>query len=104
VIARRAPEKPGKGVVFLAPLKGATQLRAAKKAGLSKAKTLHSLRIDGPNRAGLGAKITEALAQAGINMRGLSAAAIGRRMVCYLAFDTAISAKKAGQILKKAFG
>ncbi len=30
VIARRASERPSTGVVFLTPLKGAAQLRAAK--------------------------------------------------------------------------
>ncbi len=37
VIARRAPENPGTSFVFLAPIQGATQARAAKKAGLGKA-------------------------------------------------------------------
>ena len=102
VIARRAAEKPGAGVVFLAPLRGAAQTRAAGNVGLSKATNLHSLRLEGPDRAGLGTKITECLSEAGINMRGLSAAAVGRRMVCYLAFDSDADAKKAGRILKKA--
>ncbi|MGH7774989.1 MAG: amino acid-binding protein, partial [Candidatus Binatia bacterium] len=29
VISRRAPEKPGKGVVFLTPIRGTAQKRAA---------------------------------------------------------------------------
>lgn len=102
VIARRAPETPGAGVVFLAPLRGAAQTRAAAAAGLTKADNLHSLRLEGPDRAGLGARITQALGEAGINLRGLSAAAVGRRMVCYLAFDSAADAQKASRILKKA--
>ena len=54
VISRRAPEKRGTGVVFLAPLRGAALARAARKAGLAKATGLHSLRIEGPDRAGIG--------------------------------------------------
>ena len=104
VIARRAPEKPGTGVVFLAPLRGAGQTGAAKKAGLEKATGLHSLRLEASDRRGLGAKITQAVADAGINMRGLSAAAIGRRSVSYFAFDSDADAKKAARILKKALG
>jgi hypothetical protein len=102
VISRRAPEKRGKGVVFLAPLRGAKQTAAAKKAKLKRAGTLHSLRLEGPDRAGLGARITEAIREAEINMRGLSAAALGKRMVCYLAFDSAADATKARAALTKA--
>jgi len=102
VIARRAPEKPGTGVVFLAPLKGAAQLKAAKADGLKKSASLHSLRLEGPDKAGIGAMITRALAQANINLRGLSAAALGRRCVVYFAFDTAEDADKARRVLKSA--
>lgn len=101
VIARRAPDKPGKGVVFLTPLAGAAQLRAAKKAGFSKSKSLHSLRIEGTNKSGVGAMITEALAAAGVNLRGLSAAAISKRFVAHLALDKATDVAKAMRILKK---
>ena len=104
VISRRAPDKPGTGVVFLAPLRGASQTRAAKNVGLSKATNLHSLRLVLSNRPGLGTKMSRAIADAGINMRGLSAAALGRRSVSYLAFDSAADAKKASRILKKALG
>jgi len=102
VIARRAPEKPGTGVVFLAPLKGAAQLKAAKAAGLKKSGSLHSLRLEGPDKAGIGAMITRALAQANINLRGLSAAALRRRCVVYFAFGTAEDATKARRVLKSA--
>ena len=99
VIGRR--EKPGRGVIFCAPLKGASQTRAAKKAGLSRAESLKSLRIEGPDKAGLGARITEALAEAGVNMRGISAAALGRRAVFYFAFDNPKDASRARQVIKK---
>ena len=101
VVARRASEKPGTGVVFLTPLKGAAQIRAAKKAGFAKTESLHSLRVEGPDQPGLGAKITQALAQAGVNLRGLSAAAIGRRCVVHLALDSADDAAKAARLLKR---
>ncbi|MHC4066108.1 MAG: ACT domain-containing protein [Planctomycetota bacterium] len=103
LISRRAPDRPGTGVVFLAPLRGARQARVAKLAGLSKATTMHSLRVEGPDRPGLGAKITHAIADAGINMRGFSAAALGRRCVFYLAFDKDADAKKASRLLKRTF-
>ena len=102
LVAARQRYQPGKSVVFLAPLIGAAQSRAAKKAGLAKTASLHSVRLEGPDRRGLGALITRALADAGINLRGLSAAALGRRHVTYFAFDSAEDARRAGPILKKA--
>jgi hypothetical protein len=101
VVARRAPDKPGTGVVFLTPIKGAKQKGAAQQAGLATSDSLHSVRIEGPDRAGLGAKMMDALAAAGINVRGISAAALGRRAVSYLAFDSAADSETAVRILKK---
>jgi predicted amino acid-binding ACT domain protein len=102
VVARRAPDKPGTGVVFMTPIKGAKQKTAAQQAGLGTSEGLHSVRIEGPDKAGLGAKLTDALAAAGINLRGISAAALGRRAVSYLAFDSAADSDTAVRILKKA--
>lgn len=101
VIARRAPEKPGTGVVFLTSLKGAAQHRAAKKARFRQTKSLHSIRVEGPDKPGLGAKMTQALAEAGISLRGMSAAVLGKRFVVHFAFDKADDATKAGRILRK---
>ena len=101
VIARRTPEDPAKGVVFLTPLKGAKQLRAARQAGFKKTTSLHSVRLQGPDKPGLGAAVTRELAAASINLRGMSATAIGRSSVVYLAFDTGADANKAIRILTK---
>jgi len=100
IIARRAPEKPGTGVVFVTPIKGAKQMRVAKKAGFGKTASLHGLRIAAADKPGLGAKLTTQLAEAGINLRGMSGAAIGNRAVFHLAFDSNADAKKAMRILK----
>lgn len=102
VVARRSPEGPGSAVVFVAPIKGPKQIRAAQGQGMSKTDSLHSLRVEGPDKPGLGARITRTIADAGINMRGLSAAALGRRMVVYFAFDSNDDARKASAVLKKA--
>jgi len=100
VVARRAPDKPGTGVVFLTPLAGAAQARAAKQAGFEKTKSMHSVRVEGADKPGLGAQMTRALAAAGINLRGLSAAAMNKRFVAHLAVDTSAEATKAARILK----
>jgi predicted amino acid-binding ACT domain protein len=62
---------------------------------------MHSVRAEGPDKPGLGARITQALAEAGVNLRGLSAAAIGKKCVVYLAIDTAEGAAEAAKVLKK---
>jgi len=101
VIGRRAAEQPGKGVVFVTPLKGPAQLKAGKAAGFKKADSLHSVRIEGPDKAGLGAALTTALADAGINLSGISAAAVGKKFVAYLAVDSIADVAKAVRVLKK---
>jgi hypothetical protein len=101
VLARRAPEQRGSGVVFVTPLKGAKQVKAADAAGFQKTDGLHSVRVEGADKPGMGAKLTRALAEAGINLRGLSAAAIGKRCLIHVALDTEKDAAKAAAVLKK---
>jgi hypothetical protein len=101
VLARRDSKHVGQGVVFLTPLKGAKQTAAAKAAGFHRTASLHDVRVQGPNKAGVGAKITCALAEAGLNLRGLSAAVIGKKYVLHLALDNEADAKKAVKALKK---
>jgi hypothetical protein len=102
MISRRAPDKPGTGVVFVTPIKGAKQKAAAESAGLSTSGNLYSVRVEGADKAGLGSKMTRALADSGINLRGVSGAALGRKAVSYFAFDSATDADTAIRILKKA--
>lgn len=101
VISRRAPDQPGKGVVYVTPIKGLKQTKAAEAAGFMKSVGLHSVRVEGVDKPGVGAAMTKALAEAGINLRGVSGAAFGRRFVGYLALDTAQDAAKAVAVLKK---
>lgn len=101
MIARRAPDKPGEGVVFLAPIKGKKAKQAAQSAGFLKTETMHPVRVEGPDKAGIGAKMCRALAEAGVNLRGVSAAALGKKFVTYFAVDSDEDAEKAVKILKK---
>ena len=61
VIARRRPEQPGKGVVFVAPVEGKRAQDAAAAAGLSKAIDVPTLRVEGPDQAGTGGEELPAL-------------------------------------------
>jgi hypothetical protein len=100
VIARRSPERPGTGVIFVTPLRGDAELKAASGIGFSAANRLHSIRIEGENAKGLAGMISEKLGAAGINLRGFSGAVIGKRFVLHIAFDTAELREKAIGIIK----
>lgn len=100
VIGRRAPDKPGQGVVFVTPIKGPTQVRAAKVVGFMKTESLHTVRVEGADKRGIGATITRTLAAKGLNLRGLSGAAINKKFVAHIALDTNGDAKKAIRALR----
>jgi hypothetical protein len=99
VIARRRPERPGSGVVYLTPVKARAQ-DAARHAGLSPAGMIATLRVEGPNQAGLGAQMLRAIAEAPVNIRGVSTAVLGDRFVTYIGLDTSEAADRATAALK----
>jgi hypothetical protein len=100
VIARRQRHEPGKGVVFLGPISGAKVKKAAQAVGLRKASDMVALRVEGPNKAGEGSRITGLLAEAGINLRGVAAMVQRKQFVAFLAFDSAVDATRAGRVLR----
>src|SRR4030095_9673244 len=101
VFARRTPENPGNGMLLLTPVKGAKVTRSAREAGMATPQSIHSVKIEGADRPGLGAKIARALGDAGISFRGISGIAIGRKFVRYLACDSAEDQAKDIAALKK---
>lgn len=100
LIARRLHEEQGRAIVFLTPLCGQRQLEAAEQAGFHRDDSMHTLRIDGPDEPGIAYRITAALAEAGINLRGVSAARMGSEFAMFLSFDTRRDAQEADQRLK----
>ncbi len=54
VIARRMHDKPGKGVVFLNSPRGPGPGSGGEGTGLCQDKELHSVRVEGPDKPGLG--------------------------------------------------
>lgn len=95
LLARRTPERPGRAVVFAAPIKGARQTRAARELGFHKSSSLHGVRVRAADKPGLGLLLTQCLADAGINLRGFSGTVADKRAVFYIAFDTSADAGKA---------
>ena len=102
IIARRAPEAPGTGVVFVTPLQGDREVRAASQVGFSVTRHLHAVRVMGPDQPGVAAALTQKLGKAGINLRGFSASVIGSQFAAYVAVDTQEDASKVVEILANA--
>ncbi len=100
IIARRAPDKPGTGVVFVTPLRGDQEIEPAAELGYAATNRLHSVRVEGRNERGIAGKLMQRVAKAGINLRGFSGAAIGTQFVLHMAFDTAEDARKAIALLR----
>jgi hypothetical protein len=100
LIARRQPDRPGTGIAFASGISGAKAAKAAAQAGFSKNAQLGGLRAEGPNKAGAVHQIVRKIADAGINLRGVSAATVGRRFVAFLAFDSPADATRAARLLK----
>jgi hypothetical protein len=100
VFARRTDE-PGKGVMFVTPVKGAKATKAAQAAGFGKPQSIHSVRVEGGDKPGLGSKIARALGNAGVSFRGISAIVVGRKFISYIACDSAEDAAKAVAALRK---
>ena len=99
--ARRAPEMPGRGLVFVTPGKGKKVVAAAQAVGLSPAPDMHLLRVEGGDKPGTTAAIARALADAGISFRAFSATAVGRNFKGFLVLDSAEDAARAAGALRK---
>ena len=100
VIARRSPDQPGRGVLFVTPLEGDDQIAAAKELGFNITRTVSSVRIEGDDKPGAGAEISKKLADAGLNLRGFSAAVLGGRYIVYIGLDSEEDADKAVEVLQ----
>ena len=99
VFTKRLADKPGRGVLYVAPVTGPSQVRAAREAGLTETFTPVVHRLEGDNQAGLAHRVTQQWAVAGINLQGLTLAVLDNRFVGYVAFDSVDDANRAAQIL-----
>jgi hypothetical protein len=99
VFTRPHPTNPDLWMLFLAPIRGGDQEEAARRAGLTPARDIAMLCVEGDNHPGIGYQLMSRLAAAGINLRGVSVSALGERFVAYLAFDNADIVTLAVQIL-----
>lgn len=101
VLAHRQEKRSGRSVAYVAPLKGAAQGKAARKARFTKSNRLTVLRVEGADKPGIGAKITKAVGDAGVNVREITTVATGKRFVVHVVFDSSADANKAARVLRR---
>jgi hypothetical protein len=99
IVTRRQLDKPGTGMLYVAPLTGPMQVRAAKAAGLHETHDPVVLRVEGDNSAGLAHRLTQQWAMAGISLQGLTISVVSDKFVGFAAFDDVADANRAAAIL-----
>jgi len=99
VYTQRLPEKPGHGVLCVAPIVGHDQMKAARAVGMHEVSAPIVMRIEGDNTAGLAHRLKRAWAAAGINLHGSTMTVIGTKFVGFVTFDSVEDANKAARIL-----
>jgi hypothetical protein len=99
VYSQRSATKNGIGDLYVAPLTGSQELKAAKQAGLHEVPEPFVFRVEGDDKAGLSGKLTQAWEMAGINLHGLVMSVLQGRFIGYVTFDTAADGNRAATIL-----
>ena len=99
IYTHRQEDKPGKGILYVAPISGPMHVRAAKAAGFHETNDPVVIRVEGDDRSGLAHKLTVQWEKARLNLQGLTMASIGGRFVGFVAFDSVADANRAAAIL-----
>jgi hypothetical protein len=99
IYTRRQPDRPGTGILYIAPVTGPMQVRAARSAGLTETDNPVVLRVEGDNQAGLGHRLTQEWALAGLSLQGLMMCVLTGKFVGYASFDTVADSNRAAAIL-----
>src|SRR5262245_54677123 len=88
-------------VIEIHPVKAKKAVSAAQAAGLSASAT-PTLLVTGDDRPGLGHAMSQALADAGINVHFMVVQVIGRRYSAVFGFESEADAARATALIKKA--
>jgi hypothetical protein len=96
----RFPGNATRAAIELAPVQGKKAATAARKAGLAPS-GIPTLIVQGENRAGLGARLSRAMGDAGIDMAFLVAQVVGRKYAGIFGFDSEEDAARAAGVIKK---
>jgi hypothetical protein len=101
VMGYRYPGQESKAAVELYPVTAMKSVAAAKEAGLT-ASSIQAYLVEGDNRPGLGHAISQAIADAGINMDFVVAQVVGRKYSAIFGFESEADATKGAAVIKKA--
>jgi hypothetical protein len=101
VMGYRYPGEESKAAIELYPVTAKKSVAAAQEAGLS-ASSIPALLVEGDNRPGLGYAISQAIADARINMDFLVAHVVGRKYSAVLGFDSEEDATKSVGLIRRA--
>lgn len=99
VYSQRSLTKSGYGDLYVAPIVGASQLNAAKAAGLHEVQEPIVMRVEGDDKSGLARRLTQAWEMAGINLHGMVMSVVQGRFIGYVTFDSVGDANKAATLL-----
>ena len=97
----RFPEHRERAAIEVYPVAGRRATAAAQAAGLAPS-DLVCLLIQGDDRPGLGARISRALADGGVNVAFVIAQVVGRRFSAVIGFADAAAANAATPLVKAA--
>jgi hypothetical protein len=100
-MAYRYPGAESKAAIELYPVTAMKSVAAAKEAGLT-ASSIQAFLVEGDNRPGLGHAISQAIADAGINMDFVVAQVIGRKYSAVFGFESEADASKGAAVIRKA--
>jgi len=101
VMGYRYPGEESKGAIELYPVTAKKSVAAAQEAGLT-ASSIPTLVVEGDNRAGQAHAISQAIADAGININFLLAQVLRRKYSAVLGFESEEDAAKAVALIRKA--
>ena|ERR687892_1213682 len=100
VIGYRYPAEDAKAAIELYPVTGKKSVAAAQEAGLI-ASSIPALLVEGDNRPGLGHAMSQAIADAGINLHFIVAQVVGRKYSTVLGFESEAAAARAVPLIRK---
>lgn len=101
VMGYRIPGQESKAVIEVYPVSGKKVTAAAQSAGLAAA-AFPALLVEGDNEPGLGHKLAQGLADAGINLSFFVAQVLEDRYSAVIGFENEEDARKAAPIIRKA--
>lgn len=99
IYTRRQSDKPGTGILYVAPISGPNAVKAARSAGLHEVDAPVVLRVEGDNAAGLAHRLTQQWAVEGLSLHSLMMSVLGDKFVGYASFDTVGDSNRAAAIL-----